>query len=342
MRWRATVLLLMIPVAVACLAASAGHVQAQSKLSHGKPTTLASIRARGVVACGSVGRPGLAARAADGTWSGLHVEICRALAAAVFGPAAPIAFHGYDSDAAFSRARNGGDGDGDDVAFLSFAEMAEHGLADALVPGPAVFVETHDLLVAADGPVRYAADLATRPVCFIIASAANDSLEGWFGARHVAIVRYAFREEDEMADAYAVGRCGALAGEATTLAQTRLDGGVNHLRSRFLPEHLASFPIVAATPLDGDAQWAAVVAWTVATLRAAETADTPFQAGGLRALPVAGAGLGLAADWQAVMVASVGDYGAIYDRTLGAASPLKLDRGLNASGAEPPRMPTLH
>ncbi len=313
-------------LAVACLAASAGQVRAQARPTR---TTLESVRARGFVRCASVERPGLATRDADGAWSGLHVELCRAVAAAVFGPAAPIDIHGAGTDASFARTGGGGD----DIAFLSFAEMAEHGLADRLVPGPTVFVESHDLIVAADSSIRHVADLATSPICFIIATAANDSLEGWFGERHIPIVRYAFREEDEMADAYAVGRCKALVGESTALAATRLDGGVNHLRSRFLPEHLASFPIVAATPLAGDAQWAAIVAWCIATLRAAETADSAFQAGGTRAIPVPGDGLGLAADWQATVIATVGDYGAMFERTLGASSPLKLERGMNGPAA---------
>ena len=300
--------------ALAILAGQPGRADAQ--------TTLETVRHQGFVRCGSVERPGLAWRDDAGHWSGLHVEVCRAVAAAALGRGAAIAFHAYGSERDFAGA---GDGT-DQIAFLAPAEVAEHGLSDALAPGPTVFVEGHDLLVAAGSPVRHAEQLATRPICFIIGTAANDSLEAWFGARHASIVRYAFRETDEMNDAYAVQRCAALVGESTALAQTRLEGGVNHLASRLLPEHLARFPIGAATPAEGDRRWAAIVALTIATLRGAGTGDRAGDAG---PPPIDRAALGLPPDWRHAVLATTGDYDAIFARTVGAGSPLKLQRGLD-------------
>ena len=307
--------LLVAVLAAACVRAPAAKAQA----------TLEKVRAQGFVRCAGVERPGLAKIEARGGWSGLEVDICRAVATAVLGASARFTFHAYDSAASFDSARE----DGDQIAFLSAAEIIDEALADKLLPGPTIFVESHDLLVAQDSPVKHAADLARTPVCFIIATPSNDSLDAWFGARAIPLVRYPFREEDEMYDTYAVQRCKAVVGESTALAGARLGGGINHLRSRLLPEHLETFPILAATPLDADSRWAAIVAWVIATLRAAETPETYLRAGGRRGLPIEGKGLGLAPDWQAIMLARTGDYGAMFRRNLGAGSPLRLERGLN-------------
>ena len=123
--------------------------------------------------------------------------------------------------------------------------------------------------------------------------------------------------------------CKAVVGESTALAKARLSGGINQLRSRLLPEHLATFSIIAATPLGADARWGSIVALAIATLRAAATPETYLRAGGLRGLPVGREGLGLAPDWQKTMLARTGDYGAMFKRSLGAGSPLGLERGLN-------------
>jgi general L-amino acid transport system substrate-binding protein len=105
---------------------------------------------------------------------------------------------------------------------------------------------------------------------------------------------------------------------------------VNNLRSRILPEPLAAFPIMAATATK-DAEWAALVAWTVHTLMRAEVRMAEWAAGGLDSLQVEAPELGLPKDWQKRVVDAVGTYDDIYRRNVGDGSPYKLPRGLNAS-----------
>ncbi len=132
-----------------------------------------------------------------------------------------------------------------------------------------------------------------------------------------------------MNDAYNVQRCHAIAGEITTLAAARLDAGVHRLKSRIVPEPLSVFPVIAATGTS-DGQWSAVVAWTVITLVSGERPETAWYAGGSRAMPVTAPELGLDAGWQRRVLASVGNYGDIFERHLGKNSRLKLERGLDA------------
>ena len=77
------------------------------------------VRARGWVACGGVARAGIAQDDGKGGWSGIDVDVCRAVAVAVLGPPGRIAFHGYASEAEFDRVRNATD----DVYFLTGGEI---------------------------------------------------------------------------------------------------------------------------------------------------------------------------------------------------------------------------
>ena len=288
------------------------------------PATVERIRTTGVLTCGGVPRPGLAAMDGDGRWSGLEVEICRAVAVAVLGPSARISWRSYESDVDFAHVRTGDDR----LAFLSFAEMREHDLTGVLLPGPTVFAETFDLLVAERSSAKQPADLAGQSTCFMVGSAAENSLERWFRDHRLEFVPRAFQEDDEMSDTFAVGRCAATVGEATTLAAARRQPGIDGLSTRLLPNHLDAFPIVAATLTSDDARWAAIVAWTVDTLVNADARETPDHPG-IQAMAVDGEALGLAPDWQKIVVDSVGSYSAIFRRTLGDGSPLHLPQDLD-------------
>ena len=99
-------------------------------------TTLEAVRAQGFILCAGVERPGLAAPDGNGGWTGLEVDICRAVAIAVLGPSARVAYHAYGSDKSFDGARAGID----QIALLSAAEIDDKHLADMRQPGPTVFV----------------------------------------------------------------------------------------------------------------------------------------------------------------------------------------------------------
>ena len=284
------------------------------------------VKARGVVRCGSVERPGLASATGQGRWTGLNVDVCRGIAAAVLGSPDRIEYHEYETPKQFDDVRN----EVDDVYFLTGSEIAEQKLAGKVVPGPTVFVETHAVMVSSTSSAYNVGDLAGNTICFIIGSLTERSINAYFGALHKNWLRMPYSEDGEMNDAYNVQRCHAIAGEITTLAETRLDRGVNKISSRFLPEPLSVFPIIAATGTT-DAQWSALVAWTVDTLISAERPETQWYAGGAGAMPVAAPELGLDKGWQSRVLAAVGNYGDIFEQNLGKGSRLKIDRGLNVN-----------
>jgi len=287
-------------------------------------SVLDRIKAQGVVRCGGEPRPGLVGVRPDGRATGLYLDVCRAIAAAVLGSNGRLEFHQYDSSKAYDAVRNGSD----DVYFLSGAEILEEGLAGKVLPGPPVFYETTAVMVADKSQVQRLADLAGKPICFSLGSNAERHLEAWFAAHRLDFNHLGYQEDVELYDTYNVQVCRALAAEITTLAEVRLDGGVNNLRSRILPEPLAIFPIVAATGTQ-DAEWSAIVAWVVHTLVRAEIPAVKWTASGLDSLRIPAAELHLDKDWQRRVIDAVGTYGDIYDRNLGQGSPYKLPRGVN-------------
>jgi general L-amino acid transport system substrate-binding protein len=289
-------------------------------------SVLDRVRAEGVVHCGGAPRPGLVDIRPDGRASGLFLDLCRAVGAAVLSPGGRLEFQQYDSSKAYDAVRSGAD----DVFFLTASEILGEGLAGKVLPGPTIFFETTAVMVADASKAQHVADLAGEPICFSIASNAQSHLEAWFAAHHLDFVRMAYREDVELYDTYNVQVCHGLAAEVTTLAEVRLDGGVNELRSRILPEPLAAFPIIAATGIK-DPEWAAIVAWTIHTLLRAEIPQAEWAAGGLDSLPIDAPELSLGKDWQKRVVEAVGSYGDIYNRNLGSQSPYKLPRGLNAA-----------
>lgn len=284
------------------------------------------VKKRGVVLCGSVQRPGLATINSNGRWSGLNVDVCRAVAAAVLGSPERIEYHGYETPKDFDAVHN----HQDDVYFLTGSEIVEQNLTGKVVPGPAVFLESHAVMIASSSAAQHVVDLAGDSICFMIGSPSERSLSAYFDALRKSWFRRAFSEESEMIDAYNVQNCHAIAGEITTLATMHLDPGVNRLSSRILPEPLTAFPVMAVTGTD-DAQWSAIVAWTVHALISAERPQTQWYAGATGAMPIAAVELGLNKEWQRSVVAGVGNYGDIYERNLGKGSPLRLERDLNAS-----------
>ena len=282
------------------------------------------IKSAGVIRCGGVPHPGLVNRSADGAPSGLYLDLCRAIGAALLGPEGRIEFHPYDSDEAFARVTDGAD----DLFFLDGSDIADHRLAGAVTSGPAVYFVSTAAMVRGPAPIQRLGDLAGKSICFYQGDNAHLNLEASMAGRRLDFVRMGYMEYGELHDAYNSGVCDAQVGESGDLAAARLEEH-SAPASRILTESLATFPVFAATPAS-DPQWSAIVAWSTYALQRAELPATPWTAGGVKSLGVEGRDLGLAEDWTKRVVGAAGSYADIYARNLGDGSPLKLPRGPNA------------
>jgi general L-amino acid transport system substrate-binding protein len=294
-----------------------------SGAAHAGPV-LDQVKKQGFVSCGAAERPGVAYVNAINRWDGIAVDVCRAVATAVLGSPNKVAFSYYEMPSQFARIAAGAD----QLFFLSGTEIQLNDLGGKVLFGPTIFYETHRVMVPVGSKAQNLADLAGVPICTPSGSRAERSLSSYFQMHHLDLNPSPYTEDGEMLDAYAAKRCGAVADEATSLAQDM----AAKKQSRLLPETTAVFPIMAGTSTR-DAQWAAIVAWTVDTLIAGERPETLWYAGGAGAMPVKAPELGLDNHWQAQILAAVGDYGAIYDRHLGKQSGLNLPRGPNDNQA---------
>jgi len=311
------------------LAAAVAGLAVLTAPAHAGPV-VDRIRTEGAIRCGGVSRPGLLGRSGDGRApSGLYLDLCRAIGAALLPPDGRIAFHPYDDDAAFARMRDGHD----DLAFLDGAEILEQRLAGRTLTGPVVAFVSTGVRVQGGSPAEGPADLAGKSVCFYQGSRAHRTLEAFMASRHLDFVRMPFTEYGEMDDAFAARKCDAEAGETGDLAIADLAGasasaarGAGGGASRVLPAPLATFPVFAVTPAS-DPQWAEIVAWAIVVLQRADLAPGPWMASPDMSAP-AGADLGLADDWAKRVLAAAGRYKAIFERNISA--PLALPRGPNA------------
>lgn len=295
---------------------------------------LERVKSEGVVRCGSVARPGLAepgpvrsglfAQGGGGQWLGLNVEICRAIAVAVLGSSGRFEFRSYETRQDFDAVRK----HEDQVFFLTGSDIVEQDLAGTLIPGPSVYYETHAVMVPEHSAVKRFEDLNGTKICFVIGTGAQRSLESFFEAKHMPFFRAGFSGADEMYESYQVGQCDAVAEEATALAKSRLQKRAQTMQSRILQQPLAAFPIMATTP-SADGKWAAIVSWAIHSLMRDEIQEGRWRADGAKALPIEASYLGLDQGWQRRMIDTLGTYGDIFSRTLGAKSIYGEARGLN-------------
>src|ERR1700678_2467208 len=260
------------------------------------------IKSSGVIRCGGVPRPGLVNRSADGAPSGLYLDLCRAIGAALLGPDGRMEFHPYDSDKALARVADGSD----DLFFLDGSDIADHRLAGAVTLGPAVYFVSTAAMVHGPAPIQQLSDLAAKSICFYQGDDAHLNLEASMAARRLDFVRMGYMEYGELHDAYNSEVCDAQVGESGDLAAARLEEHAAPA-SRILIEPLATFPVLAATPAS-DPQWSGIVAWSIYALQRAELPATPWAAAGLKSLGVEGRDLGLPDDWAKRVVGAAGSY----------------------------------
>jgi general L-amino acid transport system substrate-binding protein len=306
--------------------------------------TLARVRAAGVLRCGIDQEEAEYTTADDhGNREAFDADLCRAVATAVRGKNAPVQVTHYPDD---RTAMNGLQaGEVEMVATLS--DDFTHAAGTHLQFTRPILWDGVGFLVLAGSPVQRARQLSGKKVCFLAETTVEESVRVWFVHKHLDFVPFPFQEEGEMEAAFATGNCGALAGDRTRLAETRVVLARRIKGARLLPEIISQDPLAAAVRAD-DPQWAAVVNWVMeALVQAEESGVTQANVQAMRARaaevnggdPVLrfllgashemGGALGLDNDWVARVIESTGNYGEIYERDLGGSSPLKLPRGEN-------------
>ncbi len=333
MRARAAYAMLAMAL-IACAVAQAAEPSAT------RETTLARMRAAGVLRCGiDVEEAEYTTSDDHGNRDAFDADLCRAVAVAVLGKDALVRVTHYPDDRAAMHGLNAGEVEM--VATLS--DDFTHSVGTHLRFTQPMLWDGVGFLVPARSTVARARQLSGKKICFLAETAVEESVRAWFAREYLEFVPFPFQEEGEMQAAFATGNCGALAGDRTRLAETRAELMRRGMQMRLLPECITKDPLASAVRED-DPQWAALVNWVMEALIEAEEsgvtqanvkamsarADSDpvlrFLLGGSREI---GPTLGLDDDWVARVIAATGNYGEIYERDLGSGSPLKLPRGEN-------------
>ncbi|HTI87116.1 MAG TPA: transporter substrate-binding domain-containing protein [Alphaproteobacteria bacterium] len=311
---------LILTVAALAVVACASHAG----------TTLDAVRARGHLTCGIAGdQPGLSRIDASGSVTGIEADVCRAVAAAIFGTGERIEFRRLGTVRDFLGAS--------DIDLVvhgltwTFARETELGVRF----GPVTLYDGQALLVRAS--VKSFDDLVGRRVCArTYPGEIIGNLQRAFAARGLALAVDAQPTRAAAEDAFFAGGCDALSADATELAAALLIRPHRLEEYGVLPERLSKEPL-APLMRRGDDEFFDVVRWTVfalidaeelgITARTAESSRDDPRAREFRA--AASKRLGLRAGWTLDVVRAVGNYGEIYDRNLGEGSAARMPRGAN-------------
>jgi general L-amino acid transport system substrate-binding protein len=302
-------------------------------------STLDQVRERGALRCGVVATPEDWNKTdLHGPLAGLYTEICKAVSVTALGAKARVELKAYATELEAKEGVSRRDVD----LVVGVSPDASSMWQWKIAFGPPVFYDAQGFLVRKDAHATSLASLAGLRVC-TIADTDNDRI---LAARAqtvgLAIRPRVWEEESEMDDALSVRRCDAVSAYLSRLAQVQRDYPRTS-QDTILADTLTLSPAAPAYRND-DGQWGMLVDWTIYALFQAEASGVS-QANAMSQAtsgdPVvqrlvgvdwaASRALGLEAhDWAVQVIAVVGNYGEIFDRTVGAHGMLKMPRGLNA------------
>ena len=301
-------------------------------------TTLETVRARGQLICGvSQGFAGFSAPDSRGEYRGLDADYCRAVAAAVLGDATKLRFVPLTAQNRFTALQSGEI----DVLFRNSTQTFLRGNSIGLRQLPVNFYDGQGFAVRRDANIRRVQDLGGATICVAQGTTHELNLADIFRARRMAFTPVVFERIDTMYAAFFAGRCDAMTQDASALAGA-LTVAPNPAQYAVLEETISKEPL-GPFVRNGDDVWANIITTVHYALIEAEEygvtqANVATQATASADATVQrllgrsgefGARLGLANNFVATMLAATGNYGEIFERNLGQASPLKLSRGLN-------------
>ncbi len=300
--------------------------------------TLDDVKAKGFVQCGvSQGLPGFSNPDSAGNWTGIDVDLCRGIAAAVFGDDTKVKFVPLSAKERFTALQSG------EIDVLSrnttwtMSRDTTLGLNFAGVN----YYDGQGFMVRNDLGVKSALELSGASVCTNTGTTTELNIADYFRANKMEYEVVAFEKADEVVAAYDAGRCDVFTTDRSGLAAERLKLAKpdDHM---VLPEIISKEPL-GPVVRQGDDQWFNIVKWThfaminaeemgvtkanVAEMAASENPDLKRLLGSEGDF---GTSLGLGNDWAMNIIKLVGNYGEIFEANVGEATPLKLSRGTNA------------
>ena len=320
---------LSLVVALACATAlSAQTASAQ---------TLKTVTDRGMLSCGvSQGLPGFSSPDDKGNWTGLDVDVCRALAAAIFNDPTKVKFVPLSAKDRFTALQSG---EIDVLSRNTTWTLSRDTSLGANFTG-VTYYDGQGFMVKKSLKVNSALELNSASVCVQTGTSNEQNLADYFKGNNMKYEVIAFGTADETVKAYESGRCDVFTSDVSQLYAMRLKLA-NPADHGVLPEVISKEPL-GPMVRHGDDQWFDIVKWVLFAMIGAEEqgvtqrnvddmakSEKPELKRMLGADGNLGEQLGLTKDWVIRIVKAVGNYGESFDRNVGPGSKLGISRGLN-------------
>ena len=302
---------------------------------------LDAIKARGAVICGvPTGIAGFAVADSQGKWVGLDVDVCRAVAAAIFGDAEKVKYVGLTSQQSFTALQSG------EVDLLSnnTTITLQRDTALGLDFTAITYYDGQGFMVNKKLGVKSARELNGATVCVAPGTTTELNLADYFRANKMSFKPVVIEKVEEIRAAFFSGRCDVYTTDVSSLAATRVANVPAPAKAEdfiILPEIISKEPL-GPMVRHGDNQFTDIVRWAQYAMLEAEEygitsknvdemlkSENPTIKRILGVTPGMGKALGVDEKWVYNIVKQVGNYGESFDRHVGPNSLLKIDRGVN-------------
>ncbi len=301
--------------------------------------TLDTIKQRGQVVCGvNTGLAGFSQADSSGNWSGLDVDVCRAIAAAVLGDANKVKWVPLTAQQRFTALQSG------EIDILSrnttwtLTRDASLGMTFTGV----TYYDGQGFMVPVKSNVKSAKQLKGATVCVQSGTTTEKNLTDFARANNLNMKPVVFEKQEAATGAYFSGRCIAFTTDASGLASIRNKEAKVPAEHVILPELISKEPLGPAVRR-GDDEWEAIAKWVVFGLIEAEEygitqanvdkmvaeSKDPVVMRIVGTSEDTGKLLGLDKDWMVKAIKSVGNYGEIFERNVGPKTAIGLPRGVN-------------
>ena len=312
--------------AASILAISAYSVQAD---------TLSDVQAKGSLTCGvSTGTPGFSAPDSSGNWSGVDVDVCRAVAAAVFGDSSKVKFVPLTAKERFVALSSG------EIDMRSGKTTWTH-IRDTSLGLTFAGVNYYDgqgFLVKKSLGVNDVSELDGASFCIQAGTTTELNLADYFRANKMSFKAVTYDTSAQTKGGFEAGRCDALTSDVSQLAGLR--STLKDPSSAVVLGNVISNEPLGPVVRNDDNKWLNIVRWSLNAMIEAEelgitsaTIDDASTSPGVQRLQGKSGklneSLGLDKDWSRNIIAQVGNYGESFERNIGMSTPIQLPRGVN-------------
>jgi general L-amino acid transport system substrate-binding protein len=299
--------------------------------------TMDKIKAQGLTCGVSTGVAGFSIADSQGRYTGIDVDICKAIAAATLGDPNKVKYVPLSAQQRFTALQSGEV----DILSRNTTVSLQRDTQLGFNFAPVVYYDGQGFMVTKKLGVKSAKELNGATICVQPGTTTELNLADYFRTQKMQFKPVVIEKLEEVEAAYFAGRCDAYTTDASGLASTRVSKASNPNDHVILPEIISKEPLAPAVR-HGDDEFFDIVKWTIFALIEAEekgitsknidqnmNSEDPTVKRLLGVTPGMGKSLNLDEKWAYNAIKLVGNYGEIYDRNVGKDSPLKLERGLN-------------